>query len=82
MTSEAPSAPVEGDGAALDQMLISRNDYSDLFSILPTGATESQGQEKTVYQCNCCGNRYGRLDHVRRHCQSRESSVGPVLLSL
>ena len=73
MASETPSAPVEGDGAVLDQLLMSSNGYSDLFSVLPAGATDSQGQEKTVYHCNCCGNRYGRVDHARRHCRSRES---------
>ena len=72
MASEAPMVPLEGDGAALDQLLTSRNDYSELFSIVPTTATDCQGLEKTAYQCNYCGNCYGRVDHARRHCQSRE----------
>ena len=82
MEPETSRASVEGEGAALDQLLTSRSDYSALFSILPTGATDSQGFEKTAYQCNYCGNRYGRVDHAKRHCQSRECSVGPVLLPL
>ena len=73
MGSERLSAPVEDDGAVLDQLPVSSNSYSDLFSVLPAGTIDPRGQEKTVYQCNCCGNRYGRVDHARRHCRSRES---------
>ena len=81
MVSETPSTPVVDDGAVLDQLLVSSNSYSDLFSVLPAGAIDPQGQEKTVYQCNCCGNRYGRVDHAKRHCRSRES-VLPSCVSL
>lgn len=48
----------------------------ELFSCFISTLTDSQSnsgvQIKESYQCRRCGKHFGRLDHVKRHCRSRE----------
>lgn len=53
----------------------------EIFSYLISTSTDDHsvtgGQTKELYQCRPCGKQFGRLDHVKRHCRSREFSGYP-----
>lgn len=51
----------------------------ELFTCLISKSTDTHSnagsQPKEFYQCRRCGRYFGRLDHVKRHCRSREFLV-------
>lgn len=72
MGSKKSLVQTDADSASMNSQSIPEDDYSSFFSVVLDGATDSRGEEETLYECRRCGNRYGRVDHIKRHYQSRE----------
>ena len=49
--------------------------FSTLTNVSNSGTSSTGGLGKDVYKCLLCGKHFGRLDHVKRHCRSREFCV-------
>lgn len=86
---ELPYLPLEQSFVAGQASNTENSTHSDeLFSCFISTLTDSQSnsgvQIKESYQCRRCGKHFGRLDHVKRHCRSREFwflfAVDPILV--
>lgn len=79
---DLPSQPFEKsfpstENSNAESCSISTDDlFSSLISTSPNGPFNTGGgQTRALYKCRRCGRHFGRLDHVKRHCRSREFVV-------
>ena len=63
---------VLADNSNADNSTVSDELFSCLISTSAESHSSAGGQTKEFYQCRRCSKHFGRLDHVKRHCRTRE----------
>lgn len=75
MASERSFTRADEDAASVDGQSMVDVDSSKFIKVVSNREIDIRGEQKTVYECRRCGNRYGRIDHIKRHYRSRRCDL-------